>query len=138
MSVIKKSSVLVAVFLGVFVGLARAQERVAVNVPFPFVVQRDTLAAGRYDLSIDGGILLIRRHDTGAGVFATTFRAGGTDPAGEQPALVFTRHDNQYELSQVWEDGADGLVVVEPPIREQHAEAMPSDGAIVVVAANRP
>ena len=135
MSVIKKSSVLVAVFLGMFVGSARAQERVAVNVPCPFVVQCDTLPAGRYDLSIDGGILLIRRHDTGSGVFATTFRAGGSDPAGETPALVFTKHDTQYELSQVWEDGSDGLVVVEPPIRERHAEALPSDGTIVVVAA---
>jgi hypothetical protein len=138
MSVIKKSSVLVVVFLGMFVGSARAQETVVANVPFPFFVQSDQLPAGRYEVRIDGGVLYVRRADTGAGVFAVTFRAGGGDPAGDKPSLVFTHHDSDYVLSQVWESRSDGLVVVEPAVRERHAEArpLPSDGSIVVVAAN--
>ena len=138
MSVIRKSSVLVAAFVGMFVTSARAQETVVANVPFPFTVEHDQLQPGRYEVRIEGGILLIRRADTGVGVFATTFHAGGADPAGDTPSLVFTHHDSDYVLSQVWESNIDGLVVVEPPVRERHAEARPgtSDGSIVVLAAN--
>ena len=33
------------------------------------------------------------------------------DPAGNQPALTFNHHDNQYWLSGVWTSAADGLAV---------------------------
>jgi len=136
MSVITKSSLVVAVFLGMFVGSARAQESVIVKVPFPFMVQRDEMPAGRYEVKMEDGVLFVRRTDNGVGVFATTFRAGGADPAGNEPALVFTRRDSgsDYVLSQVWESSGDGLVVVEPPVRERHADARPIESTVVIAA----
>ena len=133
MSVIKKSSGLVAVFLGMFVSSARAQETIVVRVPFPFVVRGEQLAAGRYDVIVDSGVLLIRNADRGAGVFATTFGAGGGDPAGDNPALVFVRGERGYVLSQIWESSTEGRALVGVSAVEHHAEAQ-SDGPTVVVA----
>src|SRR5258707_8576350 len=100
MSVIRKSSVCVAVFLGMFVSSARAQEKIVVKVPFPFVVHNEQLPAGRYDVTIDNGVLAIRGAEHNhSGVFATTYGAGGGDPAGDKPALVFIRHKSEYVLS---------------------------------------
>jgi len=137
MSVIKKSSVLVAVFLGMFVSPARAQEMFVVHVPFPFAVHGDQLPAGRYDVTIDGGILSIRGAEHNhSGVFATTFGAGGGDPAGDKPALVFIRHESEYVLSQVWESSDEGRALLGQSVVEHHAEAQPaSDGTTVVLAA---
>jgi hypothetical protein len=137
MSVIKKSSVCVAVFLGMFVSVARAQEKIVVRVPFPFMVHGEQLPAGRYDVTIDGGVLAIRGAEHNhSGVFATTFGAGGGDPAGDKPALVFIRHENEYLLSQVWESSDEGraLAGLSASAVEHHAEAQ-SDGTTVVIAA---
>ena len=133
MSVIKKSSGLVAVFLGMFVSSARAQEMFVVRVPFPFVVHGEQLPAGRYDVTVDGSVLLIRNADHGAGVFATTFGAGGGDPAGDKPALVFVRHESDYVLSQIWESSTEGRALSGLSAVEHHAEAQP-DGPTVVLA----
>jgi hypothetical protein len=136
MSVIKKSSGLVAVFLGMFVSSARAQEMFIVRVPFPFVVRGDQLPAGRYDVTVDNGLLFIRNADRGSGVFATTFGAGGGDPAGDKPALVFVRRESDYVLSQIWESSTEGRALPGLTTVEHHAEAQPvaSDGPTVVLA----
>jgi hypothetical protein len=136
MSVIKKSSVLVAVFVGMFVSSARAQEMIVVRVPFPFVVHGDELPAGRYDVTIDNSILSIRDADHArSGVFAVTFGVGGGDPAGDKPALVFVRHENKYVLAQVWESGDEGRALPGQSVVEHHAEVQPaaSDGTTVVL-----
>jgi hypothetical protein len=133
MSVIKKSSGLVAVFLGMFVSSARAQEMIVVRVPFPFVIHGEQLPAGRYDVTVDGSVLLIRNADHGAGVFATTFSAGGGDPAGDKPALVFVRRERDYVLSQIWESSTEGRALAALSAIEHHAEAQP-DGPTVVLA----
>src|SRR5476651_493080 len=98
MSLIKKSSVLVAVILGMFAGSARAQETIDVKVPFPFVVRGDELPAGRYDVVVHNGILSIRGMDNSAKIIALTLPADGRDPAGNQPSLVFLRYENQFLL----------------------------------------
>ena len=138
MSVIKKSAVLVAGFLGMFVGSARAQETVVVKVPFSFVVRGEEFPAGRYDITIESGNLAIRGMDNGSGIFALTLPAGGRDPVGSQPALVFTRHENEYLLTQVWESPTVGLELWERSVVRRRAEAQPvgSDAPTVVVAAN--
>ena len=138
MSVIKKSSVLVAVFVGMFVSSARAQEMFVVKVPFAFDVHGEQMPAGRYEVTIDNGILAIRGAEHNhAGVFTTTCGAGGDDPAGDKPALVFIRHDSEYVLSQVWESSDEGQAVPGQSAVEHHAEAQPaaSGGTIVVLAA---
>ena len=50
MGAIRKSSVLTAVLLGMFVGSARAEGIVTVKVPFPFIVGHAEFPAGQYDI----------------------------------------------------------------------------------------
>ena len=141
MSVIKTSSVLAAVFLGMFVSSARAEETLVAQVPFPFIVSGTELPAGHYDISNDQGLLSIRGTDnTAAAIFALAVPADGRDPDGAQPALVFTRYENEYVLAQIWESSTEGLTLHESSniSRLGRAEAPPaaSDASTVVVVAD--
>jgi hypothetical protein len=109
---IKKSSVLALMFLGVCVGSARAEE-VKVNVPFPFVVHGQTLPAGEYvvqPVDQDPAVIMIRGEHANHkwATIVLTNPADGRDPAGEKPALTFTRVETQYRLSTIWESGTEG------------------------------
>jgi len=111
---ITKSLTLTAVFLGLCAGSAHAQEmEVIVKVPFPFVVRGQTLPAGEYVLQPvdqDPAVMVIRgwhgNHESPAIVL--TSPADGRDPAGDKPALTFTKVENQYRLSAIWESGTEG------------------------------
>ena len=46
-----------------------------------------------------------------------TVHADGRDPAGTQPALVFTRSENAYQLSQIWESPSNGRELTAPRAR---------------------
>jgi|KBSSwiStaDraftv2_1062776.scaffolds.fasta_scaffold461106_2 hypothetical protein len=134
MSLITKSSVLVAVFLGMGVGSARAQERVVAKIPFPFVVTGKEFPAGRYAFSTDDhNVLLIRSADDRLERFALVHAAAGRDPAGSEPALVFIHYENEYLLSQIWESGADGLALAKEPDALKHsgADAQPLPSVVV-------
>jgi hypothetical protein len=111
MSLIRKSSVFAVVFLGWFVTSAHAQGIITVKVPFPFVVDNETLPAGQYEIRVVedmGAVMAIEGMNNRSGTFALTMSAGGEDPADNQPSLVFTRDGNQYRLSQIWESRTDG------------------------------
>jgi hypothetical protein len=140
MSTMKTSAVLAAAFVSLFVGSAGAEETVVAKVPFPFVVRGETFPAGRYEIRNDNGLLAIRGMDNGSGVFALAVQAEGLDPAGNQPALVFIRHENKYHLSQIWESSELGreLPGLPGPQRVGRSEAHPeaSDPPIIVLAAN--
>jgi hypothetical protein len=117
MSVISKSSVLAAVFLGTFVASARAEEIVTVNIPFAFVVEHHEFSAGRYDIrtsddSPDVVWIEGMTHRSAAVVF--TVPVDGRDPAGAQPALVFTHSENGYQLVQIWESPSHGRELTAP------------------------
>jgi hypothetical protein len=111
MSVIRKSWVLASVLVGMFAGTARAQDIVTVKVPFPFVVGREAFPAGRYEIrnaDESGTVIVIRGTDNKSVGFALTTAAGGRDPGGEQPVLVFTKYENDYKLSQIWHSTDEG------------------------------
>jgi hypothetical protein len=111
MSVITTSSVLVAVFLGTFVAPARAEEIVTVRIPFPFVVDHKEFPAGRYDIRTaddSGEAIWIEGMNNRSATVALTIPAEGRDPAGAQPALVFIRSEDEYQLSQIWASGNTG------------------------------
>src|SRR5579862_9259758 len=96
---IKKSSVLAAVCVGLFANSARAQGTVEVKVPFPFVVAGEEFPAGHYDIRADDpSAFLIRNTDDGSQTFALTMQTSENDAnrGGEPPALVFTRAGNEY------------------------------------------
>ena len=122
MKTIKMSAVLAVAFTGMFAGAARAQERVVVNGAVPVRRARRATACRA-----------LRRHhrrrralDPGNGqprrMFALTQPADGRDPAGDEPALVFVRYENQNLLSQIWGSETEGLAL---PERADHSEARP-------------
>src|SRR6266496_3931431 len=113
MRAFKTSATLAAAFVGLFVGSASAQETLVAKIPFSFVVHGEDFPAGRYKVSDEGGVLTIRGLDNRAGMFAQTIRADGRDPAGDQPVLVFSRYENEYRLSEIWESSAEGFVLPE-------------------------
>lgn len=111
MSVITKSSVLAAVFLGTFVASARAEELIAVKIPFPFVVDHKEFPAGQYDIRShdeSGGAIWIEGMNNKSVAVALTIHLDGRDPARTRPALVFTRVENAYELSEIWDSRSTG------------------------------
>jgi hypothetical protein len=111
MSVIKRSSVFAALFVGLFVSSARAEGILTVTVPFPFVVDHRELPAGQYEIrNVEdvGSVIGIVQMGNGAAALAFTIPMEGHDPEGNQPVLVFVRHENQYQLSQIWRSGTEG------------------------------
>ena len=117
MSVISKSAVLAAIFLGTFVVSARAEEIIRVDIPFAFVVDHHEFPAGHYDVrrSDDSAeVIWIEGMTRRSAVAVLTVRLDGRDPAGAQPALVFTRSENVYRLSQIWESPNHGRELAMP------------------------
>jgi hypothetical protein len=104
------------VVLSVGAARAEASDTIRARVPFPFVVHNKTLPAGQYLLlreDTDPAVLLIQEvGKPHAAAFVVTNGAAGRDPAGDKPCLTFTRVENQYRLSNVWESRNEGRTVV--------------------------
>src|SRR5947209_18474763 len=109
MRTFKSYATLAEAFVGLFVGLVRAQETMVAKIPFSFVVHGEEFSPGRYHVSNEGRMLTIRGMDNDAGMFALTLPADGRDPAGDQPVFVFTRYENEYRLSEIWTSNAEGF-----------------------------
>jgi hypothetical protein len=91
---------------------AAASSVLEVKVPFSFVVNGRTFPAGQYMVERDdmsSSVLLIRGEKGNHNfTFVSSVPAGGQDPAGSVPALLFKRDENHYRLSSVWESGSEG------------------------------
>ena len=86
---------------------ARAQEPLAVNIPFAFTAGETTLPAGEYrveKMDSNNAVLLIRCTEPRKAIMVTTIATGGGKQQ-EQSKLVFHRYGEQYFLSQVWNAG---------------------------------
>jgi hypothetical protein len=108
-----KRLVLAAVCAGMTGAQAYAQDTITARVPFDFVVHGQTFHAGRYEVKMNAGVgtadvISLRGRDGRDFAFVLTMPASGHDPTGHDPALVFTRHENRYVLSQVWESDTVG------------------------------
>jgi hypothetical protein len=108
MRTVWKSAAFIAIFLGFFVGSAHAQDTIIANIPFPFEVNHSKAPAGRYELVIDNGVLSLRGEDVDERVIALTSPAGGYDPQGDVPTLVFRRGEDGYRLTTIWESNSEG------------------------------
>jgi hypothetical protein len=120
------------VFLGTFVASARAEEIITVKIPFPFVVEHKEYPAGRYDIradDVDADVIWIEGMNNRSAVVALTVRVDGRDPAGTQPALVFTRLEKSYQLSQIWESSTEGRELTRPPVARHAARSAVESGA---------
>jgi hypothetical protein len=112
MQIVKPTLVLGAVFVGLFAGPAHAEGRVEANVPFSFVIRGQAFPAGHYLVQSEGpDVVLLRGADNRTAIYALTSPADDQDPAGSQPALVFTRYENTYQLSEIWTSGSEGRAV---------------------------
>jgi hypothetical protein len=110
-SIIVKSGFMAATLVVACAGAARA-ESLDVKVPFPFELHGQTLPAGDYRVEVDGRFLMLRgEHGNKASAIVITSPAEGKDPAGQTPALVFTRDETQYRLANVWESAFRGGAV---------------------------
>jgi hypothetical protein len=111
-SIIKRTGLLAAAFVVCLAGSAQAGP-VEVKVPFPFVVHGTTLPAGQYRVTNDGRLVLLQgEKGNTAAMFVLANPAGGRDPAGEKSVLIFKRDETQYRLTDIWEDGSQGLEIV--------------------------
>ncbi len=134
----KTAAVIGAAFVGLFVGSASAQETIVATVPFSFVVHGEEFSAGRYSVSDEAGVLTIRGLNNRAGVFALTVPADGSDPLDGRPALVFTRYEQEYRLSEMWVANDEGFAFPRLPMsrgaRADETSASAEPQTIVVAA----
>jgi hypothetical protein len=100
-------------------------------------VHGEQFPAGRYDIINNQGLLTIRGLDNRSAVFALAIPANGRDPQGDQPALVFTRNEGDYRLSQVWESSNEGFALQGRSVDRRQSNAKPvaaADRTTVVFA----
>jgi hypothetical protein len=108
----KKSLGLGVVVFGLWASSAQAQE-MTVKVPFAFLVEGQLMPAGEYvvrPINLDRTAMVIEGENANRNSIAVvlTMPADGHDPAGEKPALSFSRVENQYRLSAIWESENEG------------------------------
>ena len=109
----KKQTLTLIVVMSVLLaaGSAWAQatgQIVRANIPFSFVVNRQTLPAGQYDItrySSGANLLIIHGDENGENALVTANSAQSLNPA-DQTKLVFKRHGDRYLLSEVWVEGS--------------------------------
>jgi hypothetical protein len=110
-SMIKRAGLLAAAFVVCLGGSARAAT-IEVKVPFSFLVHGKTLPAGEYRVENDGAVVLLRgENGNRASMVVMTTPVRANNPAGDKPALSFTRYETQYRLADIWESGSQGLEV---------------------------
>ena len=118
--------------------LAAAQmtqtDRIAVQVPFSFVVGNTAVPSGeiilqRADLS--GHVLAIRNVDAKLNVFATTSGEKASARTGEY--LVFHKYGNRYVLKSLKVEGSDNVYAFAPGKLEAElsAQNVPSEEILV-------
>src|SRR5258706_7778955 len=110
--ILKTSSLAAAVFIGLFGGVSHAQDIVEARIPFSFAVGTEEFPAGRYQFTTSQAVLAIRRQDNNRGMFALTNPAGGRDPRGDEPVLVFRKYEKTYRLTEIWNSENQGASLV--------------------------
>ena len=122
--------------------LAAAQmkqsDRIAVKVPFSFVVGNTTVPSGkiifqRADLS--GRVLAVRNVDTKLNVFATTSGEKASARTGEY--LVFRKYGNRYVLKSLKVDGSNEMYAFAPGKLEAEMTAQNTPDEEIVVAGSK-
>ncbi|HWW85040.1 MAG TPA: hypothetical protein VNZ26_15625 [Vicinamibacterales bacterium] len=109
----KTSLLVTAIFVGLSANSSSAQDVIDARIPFAFMVGSKEFSAGRYQFTTSEKVLTIRGRDNDAGMFTMTNPAGGRDPQGDDPVLVFNRYEKTYRLAEIWnsEDQGSSLVM---------------------------
>ena len=129
----------VPLLLGVFVGLSAtgvlASSRLAVTLPFDFVVGDAVLQAGKYVFEIPasrGDKIVIRSSDrrVNQSVEQESLRASGRNP---EDRMTFTRYGDQRFLSQIWIAGDKFVRQIPRCSTEEKLIASGQEGAPVTI-----
>src|SRR5262245_56574555 len=101
--------------------VARAQERMIVNVPFDFIVGDGQLPAGDYvvtEASVGSGVLAIESAD-GREFAETLTIPAREDASAAEPELKFEKFSNHYFLAAVVsQEGPERDIVLTPALME--------------------
>jgi hypothetical protein len=97
-------------------GASATAATLEVTVPFPFVVQGETMPAGQYRVVNDpeGIVQFIGERGNHATILVLTIPASGYDPAGTSPALTFSRDRSLFRFTGIWESATEGREVESP------------------------
>ncbi len=107
-----------------FAPTAFAQDKLEVNIPFSYIVGRQTLPAGKYEFKVDysGSTISIAdlstRRSEMANFLSTLDETNQSDASG--PHVVFDKVGNTYWLSQLWLPGQGGILVYETKGEHTH------------------
>lgn len=122
--------------------LAAAQmkqtDRIAVQVPFSFVVGNTAVPSGEIILQhadLSGRVLAIRNVDAKLNAFATTSEEKASARTGEY--LVFRKYGNRYVLKSLKVEGSDSMYAFAPGKLEAEMTAQNSPGEEILVAWNK-
>jgi hypothetical protein len=122
MRFVTPSLLVTTALLGVCAGEASAQTLVVARVPFAFTLRGQRFPAGTYEIreaGNSGGVLSVQGEYNNNMSFTFAQPVFGRDPAGDRPALVFSHHDNGYQLSEIWQSATEGVTV---PAEEHEAD----------------
>jgi len=93
-------------------------EDMTCRVPFGFIVNGKTLAAGHYKVANNNGVLMVKSERDGAIVLGIP--AGRRTDNSSGGSLVFLKTGTRYDLSEIWSPDGDGRIL--PPSRRQMEE----------------
>jgi hypothetical protein len=102
--------------------IAWASAKVAVNVPFSFMVKDKAMPAGTYEIQSEGGQeakLLIRSKDGNGSVVVPVIERLA-DTGAKEVKIVFDKLGDKHYLSEVHIPGGDGFLVGITKGEEKH------------------
>ena len=119
-------------------GSAYAQTiHVTGDIPFSFIVNKETLPAGQYDFKSaglsDGKIILVRDSQGKALATVNNIRAESM-ATSEKTKLVFVRYGSRYFLHQIWVAGEKAGQQLPKSPRESEVAMDYTPSTVVVLA----
>jgi hypothetical protein len=93
------------------------------NVAFPFQVKSETLPAGEYQFSIDREtemVSILGPKGSGGMIPILTALAAAPHSDATDAHIVFDKVGTTYTLSELWEPGADGVLVYATKGKHEH------------------
>jgi len=133
-TILKTSSLAAVLFIGLFGGVSNAQDRVEAKIPFSFVIGTEEFPAGRYQFTTSQAVLAVRGQDNNRGMLALTNPAGGSDPNGDEPVLVFRQYEKTYRLTEIWNSENQGKSLVTHRDHKSTQQVASSTDTVLITA----
>ena len=119
---------------------AQSSQRIKVDVPFQFVLNGQTLAAGKYVIErtdpAKPNVVTLRRDNGGVVRVIITQRVERENPSTES-SLIFIRREGKHYLFQVWHVGAMNGSEVPSLFGRERSDRRRKDLTLVTLKAKR-